>query len=82
MIDGGQAWSAVSAINLAQALVLPHAARDLVILADNDPAGERSVTSAALRWKAEGRRVRIARPPPPFNDFNDLLLGRPPEAKS
>ena len=31
----------------------------------------------AWRWKREGRRVRIARPPQGM-DFNDLLLGRPP----
>ena len=29
---------------------------------------------AAPRWLAEGRRVRIAIPPEPGSDFNDLLL--------
>jgi hypothetical protein len=82
MMSGGQAWSAISAGNLARSLRLPPAARDVVILADNDPAGERSVNAAVIRWRAEGRRVRIARPPPPFNDFNDLLLGRAPKVSS
>jgi hypothetical protein len=79
MMAGGQAWSAISAGNLEHSLRLPPSARDIVILADNDPAGEKSVLSAARRWRAEGRHVRIARPPPPFNDFNDLLLGRVPK---
>ena len=77
MVGGGQAWSAVSAVNLARNLVLPTEARDIVLLADNDPAGEEAVLTAARRWKGEGRRVRIARPPAGFNDFNDLLMGKP-----
>ena len=30
----------------------------------------------AARWLAEGRRVRIATPPEPGTDFNDVLMGR------
>ncbi len=74
MVGGGQAWSAVSAVNLARNLVLPTEARDIILLADNDPAGEDAVLTAARRWKGEGRRVRIARPSAGFNDFNDVLL--------
>jgi DNA primase len=44
-----------------------------VILADGDEVGEKAAQDSALRWKREGRRVRIARPPRGF-DFNDLLL--------
>jgi hypothetical protein len=76
MIDGGQAWSAVSSENLKKSLRLPAEARDIVLLADNDPAGDAAVLSAYARWHAEGRRVRVARPPPEYNDFNDLLRGR------
>ena len=47
------------------------------MLADGDDAGEAAALGAAMRWKREGRRVRIARPPQGF-DFNDLLLGRAP----
>jgi hypothetical protein len=76
MIDSGQAWSAVSAVNLQHTLQLPPDVRDIIMLADNDPAGEAAVLGAALRWRHEGRRVRIARPPPEYNDFNDVLLDR------
>ncbi len=41
-----------------------------------DP-GEAAPREAALRWKREGRSVRIARPPRGC-DVNDLLLGRAP----
>ena len=38
-----------------------------------DP-GEAAAREAALRWKREGRSVRIAWPPRGC-DFNDMLLG-------
>ena len=76
MVRGGQAWSAVSAVNLASEMKLPTEARDIVLLADNDPAGEEAVIAAYRRWRGEGRRVLITRPPDGFNDFNDLLLGK------
>lgn len=75
MSNGGQAWSAISAPNLKKTLVLPSMVSAVMILADNDPAGEAAVLSAAKRWRREGRAVVIARPPLPFNDFNDLLTG-------
>jgi putative DNA primase/helicase len=51
---------------------------EVVILADHDEngAGERAARLAADRWLAEGRRVRIAMPPQPGTDFNDVMLGR------
>lgn len=67
------AWAAISAGNLAQGLVLPAEVRAIVIAADADPPGERAAQAAALRWQAEGRAVRIARPDKPGRDFNDLL---------
>jgi putative DNA primase/helicase len=50
---------------------------DVIVLADGDEAGEVAARDCAVRWKRQGRRVRIARPPwgP---DFNDLLKGRAP----
>ena len=45
------------------------------MLADGDEPGEAAAADGARRWKREGRRVRIARPPQ-GQDFNDLLLGR------
>jgi hypothetical protein len=67
-------WAALSTSGLC-ALELPQPVRDIIILADGDDAGEAAVQSCALRWKREGRLVRIARPPR-GSDFNDLLQGR------
>jgi putative DNA primase/helicase len=70
------AWAALSTSGMA-ALVLPPAARTVIILADHDEngAGEAAARAAADRWLSEGRRVRIAMPPEPGSDFNDLLVG-------
>ena len=72
-----QAWAALSTSGLV-ALALPPIVRTVIILADNDRsgAGERAARVAAARWLAEGRTVRIALPPTPGTDFNDVLTGR------
>jgi putative DNA primase/helicase len=70
------AWAAVSAGNLARALILPEKVRAVVIAADADGPGRRAADEAARRWRAEGRRVRVATPDLPGQDFNDLLLAR------
>jgi putative DNA primase/helicase len=70
------AWAALSTSGLL-ALDLPPAVRDVIVLADGDAAGDAAGRDAALRWKREGRRVRIAHPPRGL-DFNDMLLGRAP----
>lgn len=74
---GGAAWAAISAGNLA-ALPLPPlpACAAVVIAADPDLPGQRAAYAAALRWRAEGRAVRIATPDGPDLDFNDLLRAR------
>jgi DNA primase len=54
-------------------LDLPDEARDVIILADGDDPGEMAARHAAMRWKREGRRVRIAQAPQGCN-FNDLLI--------
>jgi putative DNA primase/helicase len=71
------AWAALSAGGI-EALILPPNVRTVIILADNDAngTGERAARTAAARWITEGRRVRIAMPPEPGTDFNDVLLGR------
>jgi putative DNA primase/helicase len=68
---GWSTWAALSTSGLC-ALELPPDVQELVILADGDDAGESAAKSAALRWKREGRLVRIARPPIGM-DFNDVL---------
>jgi hypothetical protein len=45
------------------------------VLADGDDPGEAAARDCALRWKRDGLRVRIARPPKGM-DFNDMLVGR------
>lgn len=74
--SGLPAWAALSTSGM-RTLELPAELRDVIILADGDPAGESAAQAAGLRWKRQGRRVRIARPPRGM-DFNDLLLGRAP----
>ncbi|MBT5245834.1 MAG: virulence-associated protein E [Rhodospirillaceae bacterium] len=70
---GNPAWAALSTSGL-KALNLPETAREVIVLADGDDAGEAAARDCALRWQREGRRVRIARPPR-GQDFNDMLAG-------
>ena len=67
-------WSAISAGNLKR-LDLPEAVRRIIIAADNDIAGINAAHEARRRWVAEGRRVRVAMPSRPGEDFNDVLRG-------
>jgi phage/plasmid primase-like uncharacterized protein len=71
------AWAALSAGGI-RALILPPEATHVIICADNDRSGTggRAAHDAAARWLAEGRRVRIAMPPVPGTDFNDVLAGQ------
>jgi putative DNA primase/helicase len=73
---GHPAWAALGTSGL-RALDLPKDVRDVIVLADSDAPGEASARDCAWRWKREGRRVRIARPPQGM-DFNDMLMGRAP----
>ena len=73
------AWAALSTSGL-RSLDLPTCVQEVVVLADGDEPGEAAAHDAALRWKREGRRARIARPPRGL-DFNDLLVGRLPPAE-
>jgi hypothetical protein len=68
---GHAAWAALSTSGL-RSLHLPREVRDVIVLADGDDPGEAAAQACAWRWKREGRRVRIARPPR-GTDFNDLL---------
>lgn len=71
---GNAAWAALSTSGL-RSLDLPRDVRDVIVLADGDEPGEAAAQHCARRWKCEGRRVRIARPPQGM-DFNDLLRAR------
>ena len=73
MASGHPVWAALSTSGL-RALDLPENVLDVVVLADGDDAGEAAARDCAFRWKREGRRVRIARPPQGM-DFNDMLVG-------
>ena len=70
---GCPAWAALSTSGL-RTLDLPKTVSDVIVLADGDDSGEAAALDCAMRWKNEGRRVRIARPPTGM-DFNDLLIG-------
>jgi putative DNA primase/helicase len=73
--SGHAAWAALSTSGL-RSLDLPTNVRDVIVLADGDHPGEAAARECAIRWKREGRRVRIARPPPGM-DFNDMLSRAP-----
>ena len=64
-------WAGLSAAGVRN-LILPREVEEVIIAADPDVVGIRAAYEAAQRWLAEGRRVRIARPPV-GQDFNDLL---------
>jgi putative DNA primase/helicase len=71
------AWAALSTSGLKN-LILPAEIREIIILADNDlnGAGQHAARIAAQRWRSECRKVRIALPPNPGTDFNDVLRGQ------
>lgn len=67
-------WAALSTSGL-RGLVLPDlpAAATVLIVADNDTPGLAAAEELAERAAEEGRAVRVACPPVPGDDFNDLL---------
>jgi hypothetical protein len=73
---GIPAWSALTAGGI-QRLVLPTEVIEVVVIADHDRSGvgEQHAQLAADKWLRERRRVRIAMPPEPGADLNDVLLG-------
>lgn len=75
LLLGLPAWAALSAGNLAKGLVPPAEARRVVVAADPDSAGRKAARDAWIRWRAEGREVRVALPDS-AGDFNDLLRKR------
>jgi hypothetical protein len=74
MASSHSAWAALSTSGL-RGLDLPKYVRDVIVLADGDEKGEAAARDCALRWKRQGQRARIARPPWGM-DFNDMLPDR------
>ncbi len=72
---GFPAWAAISAGNMAKGLTLPPDAGSLVLAADPDTTGRKAARDAWIRWRGEGREVRVALPDG-AGDFNDLLRNR------
>lgn len=70
------AWAAISAGNMARAMVLPPEVREVVIAVDNDAPGRQAAREAGARWRAEGRRVRFLRPRTEGADMADVLAER------
>ena len=64
-------WATLSTSGL-RSIILPPEVETVIIAADGDEAGEEAAQEAARRFIAEGRTVKIARPPRGM-DFNDLL---------
>ncbi len=65
-------WATLSTAGLCS-VILPPEVNTVIIAADADEPGEEAAQKAAKRFLAEGRTVKIARPPQGM-DFNDLLL--------
>ncbi len=83
LLLGLPAWAAISAGNMAKGLILPSEVRSVVIAADDDGInaqgrnpGIEAAETAAARWQAEGRKVRIIKPNTTGQDFNDILQAR------
>ena len=64
-------WATLSTSGL-RSVILPPEVKTVIIAADADEPGEKAAQEAARRFIAEGRTVKIARPPKGM-DFNDML---------
>lgn len=50
---------------------------ELIVAADNDPAGISAADALAARYRAAGKPARIDLPPPGAKDFNDVIKRSP-----
>ena len=71
---GQSVWVAAGTKMLPQ-MTMPSIAREVVIGADGDEAGERAAQAASAAFRDAGLSVRIMRPPLPAKDWNDVLMG-------
>jgi putative DNA primase/helicase len=74
LLGAGAGCAALSALGIRE-LTLPAEARRIVIFADRDPKGQglEAARAAELRWKLEGRAVRVVLPDRDGEDANDIL---------
>jgi putative DNA primase/helicase len=75
MLGSGPTWSVLDAGGISNFIVHEHV-HHLTILVDHDVSGtgQRAAAACRDRWFAAGKRVRLAMPDTPGQDFNDLLL--------
>jgi hypothetical protein len=69
---GQPSWSSISAGNMPL-LRIPDEYPLITILADHDPVGLSKAREAGRLWGAAGHTVRLALPPTPGRDFNNML---------
>jgi hypothetical protein len=69
----GPVW-ALGSVGAISFLPVINNAQTLIILGEAGEASERAIRLCTKRWRAAGRRVRIAVPEPGLSDFNDVLI--------
>lgn len=74
-IKGLAAWSAISAGNLKDGVVLPVDQKIVMIAADPDNVGRGAAEHARSRFQAEGRQVHVLYPDG-AGDFNNIWMER------
>ncbi len=71
--SGKPVWACLSTSGL-KAVLLPPEMKTVTIAADGDDAGLKAAYAAAENWTKAGRTVRVAVPPEPGSDFNDMTM--------
>ena len=69
----GPTW-ALGSVGAISFLPLINGVRTLIILGETGEASARAIRFCTKRWRAAGRRVRIAMPDQGLSDFNDVLI--------
>ncbi len=69
--SGKPVWACLSTSGL-KSVLLPPEVKTVTIAADGDDAGLKAAYAAAENWTKAGRTVRVAVPPDPGSDFNDM----------
>ena len=69
----GPTW-ALGSVGAISFLPVIDNVRTLIILGEAGEASARAIQFCTKRWRAAGRRVRVAMPDPGLSDFNDVLI--------